>query len=167
MLHPMSTPNHLSILGIVHTAISIIALLVAFYALYREGKLNPASRIGKLYIWLTIITCVTGFPIMKTGHFTAGHYLAIIILIILPIAIYAPRLIGKAGGYVQTVLMSATLFFSWIPAIVETFTRLPISGPIASGAADPIIKNGLMVLAILFLAGVIYQVIKLRWKSLV
>src|SRR5579863_4127225 len=69
-------PNHLSTLGIIHTAISIIALLVAFNALYRDGKLDPSNGRGRLYIWLTIITCVTGFPIMKTGHLTPGHYLA-------------------------------------------------------------------------------------------
>jgi len=61
-------PNHLSIPGIIHTAISIIALFVAFYALYRDGQINPSNGHGRLYIWLTVITCVTGFPIMKTGH---------------------------------------------------------------------------------------------------
>ncbi len=157
-------PNHLSILGIIHTAISILAILVAFYALFREGKINPASGAGKLYILLTVVTCLTGFPIMKTGHPTAGHYLGIIILVVLPIAIYAKslKIFGKLADYVQVILMSATLFFSCIPAIVESLTRLPISHPIAASPADPIIKNGLMILLVLYVVGVIYQVIMLR-----
>jgi uncharacterized membrane protein len=155
-------PNHLSTLGIVHTAISILALLTAFYALYREGKINPVSGPGKLYILLTLVTCVTGFPIMKTGHFTPGHYLAIMIVILLPIAIYAPRIFGKAGEYIQVILMSATLFLSCIPAVVETLTRLPISSPIADGPNAQIVQTCLGALFILFLAGIIYQVIKLK-----
>ena len=88
-------PNHLSTLGIIHTAISIIAILVAFYAVYREGKIDPLSGFGKLYIWLTVLTCVTGFPIMKTGHLSGGHFIAILIVILLPLGIYAGRIFGK------------------------------------------------------------------------
>ncbi|HTI57765.1 hypothetical protein [Mucilaginibacter sp.] len=158
-------PNHLSALGIIHTAISIIALLVAYYALYRSGKIDPTSGSGKSYIILTILTCVTGFPIMKTGHLTPGHYVAIIILILLPIGIYANRFFGKAGKYVQVVAMSTTLFLSMVPAIVETLTRLPISHPIAAGPDDPILKNSLTVLFVLYLFGVIYQVVKIKKRG--
>ena len=155
-------PNHLSILGIFHTAISVIALLVAFYALYCDGKLNPANARGKWYIWLTVITCVTGFPIMKTGHFTPGHYVAIIILLLLPLGVYAGRFFGKLGAAIQIIVMSVTLFLSCIPAIVETLTRLPISHPIANGPNDPLLTNCLGGLFVLFLIGVSYQLIKLR-----
>ncbi|MFB9841609.1 hypothetical protein [Mucilaginibacter ginsenosidivorans] len=158
-------PNHLSVLGIIHTAISIIALLVAYYALYRSGKLDPATGPGRTYILLTILTCVTGFPIMKTGHLTAGHFTAIIILVLLPIGIYAHRIFGKAAKYVQVIVMSTTLFLSMVPAIVETLTRLPISSPIATGPNDPIIQNGLLILFILYIAGVIYQVIKIKKRG--
>jgi hypothetical protein len=158
----MVTPNHLSVLGIIHTAISILALLVALFALLRDGKVDPANGRGKLYIWLTVITCITGLPIMRFGHPTPGHYLAVIILILLPIAIYARRIFGKAGDYVQVIIMSLTVFFSFIPAIVESLTRLPISQPLASGPNDPLVQKAQLILVVLYLAGVIYQVIKLR-----
>jgi len=155
-------PNHLSTLGIIHTAFSIIAILVAFYALYREGKINPGSGPGKLYIWLTVITCVTGFPIMKTGHLSGGHFIAIMIVVLLPVGIFAGRIFGKAAPYVQVIVLSATLFLSLVPAVIETLTRLPISTPIAAGPTDPAVKTGLMILLALFIAGLIYQLIKLR-----
>ena len=160
----MITPNHLSILGIIHTIISVIALFVAFYALYRSGKLDPATGPGKWYILLTVVTCVTGFPIMKTGHFTPGHYVAIIVLVLLPLGVYARqlRIFGKLADYMQVIFLSTTLFLSLIPAIVETLTRLPISHPIADGPNAPLIQNGLTVLFVLFLAGVIYQLVKLK-----
>jgi hypothetical protein len=155
-------PNHLSILGIIHTAISVFALIAAFAALSQAGKIDPKSGTGKLYILLTIITCVTGFPIMKTGHPTGGHYLGIIIMILLPLGIYAIRLFGKAAAYIQLIIMSTTLFLSMIPAIIETLTRLPISHPLAAGPNDPLIQKALSALLLLYLVGVCYQVIKLR-----
>ncbi|ASU35252.1 hypothetical protein [Mucilaginibacter xinganensis] len=158
-------PNHLSILGIIHTVISIIAIFAAFYALFSDGQINPLNNRGKLYIVLTVITCLTGLPIMRTGHPTAGHNLAVVILIVLPIAIYAPsfKFLGKTAAFLQVFLMSFTLFLSFIPAIVETFTRLPISGPIADGPNAPVIQMGLLILVALFTTGVLYQLIKL-WK---
>src|ERR1700742_4569514 len=125
-------PNHLSILGIIHTVISVFALIVAIICLFKEGMINPRSPLGKTYIFLTVVTCLTGFPIMKTGHFTPGHYLAILLLVLLLLAVYAPRLplIGKSPDYFQLVVMTMTLFLSFIPAINETLTRLPISHPV-------------------------------------
>jgi hypothetical protein len=156
-------PNHLSILGIIHTAFSIGALLAAFYALYRSGRINPKTSPGKWYIWLTIITCLTSLPIMKTGHPTAGHYVAIIILILIPLAVYVKslRIFGKLADFVQTFFLSTTIFLSCIPALVETLTRLPISRPIASGPNDPIIQKAMGALLVLYFLGMIYQMVKL------
>jgi hypothetical protein len=160
----MITPNHLSILGFIHTTISILALLAAFWGLSRSGKIDPASNPGKRYVWLTIITCLTGLPIMRFGHPTGGHYLAIIILVLLPIGIYALRMrfLGKLGEYIQVIVMSTTLFLSCIPLIIESLTRLPISHPIAYGPDDPLLKNALTGLLVVYAIGVIYQIIKLR-----
>jgi uncharacterized membrane protein len=160
-------PNHLSVLGIIHTAISVFALLAGAICLYRDGKITPTTKHGKLYILLTIVTCLTAFPIMKTGHFTGAHGLGVFILVLLPLGIYAKsiRVFGKLADYVQTIVMSATLFLSCIPAIVETLTRLPISHPIASGPADPVIQTGLSVLTVTFFVGVIYQLYKLKSRK--
>ncbi|MGZ3754365.1 MAG: hypothetical protein ACXVAY_00100 [Mucilaginibacter sp.] len=157
-------PNHLSILGIIHTAISILAILAAIATLFSYGKITPTTGPGKLYILLTIITCVTGLPIMKTGHPTGGHYLGILILILLPIGIYAKplRIFGKLADYAQVIILSATLFFSFVPAIIETLTRLPISHPLADSPNSPIVQTGLLILVFLFITGVLYQVFKLK-----
>ena len=103
---------------------------------------------------------------MKTGHFTPGHYVAITILILLPLGIYARslKIFGKLADYAQIIFMSTTLFLSMIPAIVETLTRLPISNPIANGPNASIIQKGLSALALLYFVGVIYQLVKLRDK---
>ncbi|RWY48125.1 hypothetical protein [Mucilaginibacter gilvus] len=157
-------PNHLSVLGIIHTAISIVALFFGFYASFRFGKINPLKGAGKWYTIFTVITCITGFPIMKTGHFTGAHGLGVMILILIPLAIYSRsfRILGNKAKYVETILMSGTLFFSMIPAIVETLTRLPISAPIAASPAASEIKSCLMILIVFFITGVTFQVRKLK-----
>src|SRR5476651_1358951 len=135
-------PNHLSTLGIIHTAISIFALLSAFYALARYGRIIPVNAAGRLYIFLTVITCLTGLPIMKTGQPTPGHFLAVLILVLLPFGIFAKSIkpFAKGAVYIQAFIMSLTLFFSCIPAIVETLTRLPINSPIAANPNAPVIQ---------------------------
>ena len=154
--------NHLSILGIIHTAISIFALLAAFYALFVDGRIDPKSQAGKIYIILTVITCLTSFPIMKTGHPTPGHAIAVMVLLLLLVANYTAGLFKSAFAYVQTAAMSATLFLSMIPAVNETLTRLPASHPFAASPDAPLVKMGVMVVFLLFVVGVIYQIIKIR-----
>lgn len=156
-------PHPLTTLGIIHTAISILALLAAFYALFRDGRIDPANGRGKWYIWLTVITCLTAFPIMnKTGHPTAGHYVGIIILILLIPGVYANKIFGNFAPYCQAVIMTTTLLLSLIPALVETFTRLPQHHPLAASPNDPVIQKGMVVLLVLYVILIAYQLIKTR-----
>lgn len=157
-------PNHLSILGIIHTAISILAIIAGVVALIRYGKINMTTSAGRAYIWLTAITCITGFPIMKLGHPTAGHYLGIIILVLIAVGLQAKSIPGlkKGADYIQIIAISTTLFLSMIPTTVETLTRVPISKPIASSPDDPLISKFLLVFVILYIVGVTYQLLKLR-----
>jgi hypothetical protein len=161
MAHPLST------LGIVHTAISVLALVAAFVCLFKQGLIDPGSRFGKIYILLTVVTCLTGFPIMATGHIGPAHYLGILLLILLPLGIYAKHLplLHKSWGYFQLIVMSTTLYLSFIPAINETLTRIPISHPVATGPGDPVMQQSLLILLLLFLVGVTYQVWKLRKRK--
>lgn len=138
-------------------------MLAGLLSLARFGKIESTTGQGKAYIWLTILTCLTSLPVMKTGHFTGAHGLAIIVLVLLGIGIYitSVKFFGKAAVYLQVILMSTTLFLSFIPAIVETTTRLPISHPLADGPNSPVVQMNLMILVALYAAGVLYQLIRL------
>jgi uncharacterized membrane protein len=155
-------PNHLTPLGIFHTVISILAIIVAVIALFRDGKIDPANSLGKWYIALTVVTCLTSFGIMKTGHFTPAHGLSVLVLVILLIGIYARRIFGRYGNGAQIVAMTATLMLSLVPAITETLTRLPISSPIAAGPDAPVVKMSNGVLLLVFLLFLSLQLVKLR-----
>lgn len=155
---------NLSFLSIIHTFVAILAILVAFYGLLKSGRINPASDVGRLYTLFTVISCLSSLPIMKTGHPGIGHAIAVIILILLPIGVQARsiKLFRRNAIYVQTILMSATLFLSLIPAITETLTRLPPYDPIADSPKAPVIQISILILTVIFIFGVSYQLNRLR-----
>ena len=154
----------LTTLGIIHTAISLVALASGAIALIRYREISLNNNVGKTYVLTTILTCLTGFGIFQHGGFGKPHALGVITLLVLGIAYAAgkKRLFGRAAPYVATVSYSMTFFFHFIPAITETTTRLPVSSPLASGPDDPHIQMAVGVCFLLFLIGATLQVIRLR-----
>ena len=154
----------LTTLGVVHTLISLVAVVAGLIALLRDGQIVLGNRIGRTYTIATVLTCLTGFGIFQHGGFGKPHALGILTLIVLGVAALAARtqLFGRAAKYVEVVSMSATFLFHWIPAITETTTRLPLGAPLLPDADAPELKAATAVLLVLFLAGATWQVLRLR-----
>src|ERR1700754_1083040 len=153
-------------LGIVHTAISLVAVASGIISLVRNGQISWKTGIGKSYVVTTILTCLTGFGIFQHGGFGAPHMLGIITLVVLGIAFAGARKrLGRLSPYIAVVCYSMTFFFHLIPAINESLTRLPVSAPIASGPEDPLIQKLVGICFLLFILGATLQVIKLRNRS--
>ena len=151
-------------LGVVHTLISLAALGFGFHALIRHKEIALRTRSGRLYIWATALTCLTGLPIMQHGGFGKPHVLAIITLLALGAAALAEKrkLFGRWSPYLETVGYSATFFFSLIPGVVETTTRLPLGAPLIKDREGPELQAAMGVLFFLFLVGATVQVLRLR-----
>jgi uncharacterized membrane protein len=155
----------LTTLGIIHTAISLIALAAGIIALARDKEISSANFVGKLYIWTTVIVCLTGFPIMQHGGFGKPHALGILTLAVLVIAAMGGRSkFGKASRYVQAVSYTATFFFHLIPTFVETTTRLPVGAPLVADRDGPVVQAATGVIFLLFLIGATLQVLRIRVK---
>ena len=156
----------LTTLGIIHTAISLVALAAGIVALIRYKEILSKSFVGKLYIWTTVLTCLTGFPIMQHGGFGKPHVLGVITLVVLVVAALAGRSrFGNASRYVEVVSYSATFFFHWIPTVVETTTRLPVGAPLITNRDGPELQAATGVLFLLFLIGASLQVLRLRARN--
>ena len=151
-------------LGVIHTAVSLVAVAAGVIAFLRDGRITPANTTGKVYVIATIVTCVTALFIFQHGGFGKPHALAIITLVVLGIAAVAGRssLFGRASAYVETISYTATFLFHMIPAITETSTRLPLGAPLLPSADAPELKTATGVLLALFLLGVAWQVHRLR-----
>ena len=151
-------------LGVVHTLISLVAVAAGLIALLRDGRITPRNTLGQIYLWTTILTCLTGFGIFQHGGFGKPHALGVITLLTLAGATFAMRsaLFGRAGPYIETVAYSATFLFHLIPAITETSTRLPLGAPLLASPEAPELKAATGLLAALFLVGAAWQVLKMR-----
>ncbi len=157
----------LTSLGLVHTAISLVAVVAGAIALLRDKQIVTGNTIGQVYIWTTALTCLTGFGIFQHGGFGKPHALGIITLIVLAVAYAAGRYgaFGKRARYVEVIGYSLTFFFHWIPAITETTTRLPLGAPLLSSPDAPQLQAASGVLFLLFLIGAFLQARRIKARS--
>ena len=154
----------LTTMGIIHTAISLVAVAAAVIALFRDKEINPRNGLGKTYVVTTVLTCLTGFFIFQHGGFGKPHALGIITLLVLALAWVAgnKKVFGRVGPYIETVSYSLTLFFHMIPAFTETSTRLPVGAPWASGPDDPGLQTAVGIAFLVFLVGATAQILRMR-----
>jgi hypothetical protein len=133
----------------------------------RDKQITGRNRIGQLYLWTTVVTCLTGFPIMQHGGFGKPHATGIITLLTLVIAWQAGRgkWFGRAARYVEVVSYSATFLFHMIPAFVETSTRLPVGASLVTDRDGREVQLATGVLFLLFLLGAALQVRRLRMQQ--
>lgn len=149
-------------LGVVHTAISLVAVAAGLMALARDKQITPANRLGQVYIVTTVITALTGFGIFQHGGFGKPHALGVLTLLVLALAAVARRsqLFGAKSRLVEVLSYSATFLFHMIPAITETSTRLPLGAPLLPNAEAPALQVATGVLGLLFVIGAVLQA---RW----
>ncbi|GAA3744366.1 hypothetical protein GCM10022422_30570 [Flavobacterium ginsengisoli] len=149
----------LSSLGIFHTIIGVAAIIAAIADFIKYGKINLNKSSGKIYFYGTIVTSLTSLGISKHGGFNPGHVFSIFIIILVLAAYFlnSKRKNSKRARYFENFWLSFSFFLSLVPTVNETFTRIPLSHPLAKDIKDPIISNTLLVLLVLFVAGSIYQ----------
>jgi hypothetical protein len=123
-------------------------------------RIDPRIPSGRWYVIGTVLSCLTSFAVMKTGHLSPAHGLSVLVLILIPLALYSRRLFGARGPKLETILMSSTLLFSFIPAVTETLTRVPLSHPVAENQDAPVLKICYLCLLILFSIGLFLQLRK-------
>ena len=153
-------------LGTIHTAISIVAVIAGFVALARYLEISSRTTAGRVFFWGTVLTCLTGFGIFQHGGFGKPHVLGIVTLVVLAVAFGAERkLFAAASRYVATVGYSMALFLHFIPATIETLTRLPAAAPYLANADDPKAQPIIGFFFTVFLVGAVLQVVRLRRSS--
>jgi uncharacterized membrane protein len=151
-------------LGTFHTAISLIAVVAGFVALAREREISTRSAAGLVFFGGTVVSCLTAFGIFQRGGFGVPHVFAIVTLVVLATALAAERArtFGRLSRYVATMGYSFALFLHFVPASVETLTRLPAGAPYLAHPEDPKAQPILGFFLLLFVIGATLQVLRLR-----
>lgn len=151
-------------LGFAHTLFSLVAVAAGVVALVRYGSISLRTRFGGTYIVATVLTCVTGFGIFRSGAFGPAHAVGVLTLVILAFAVLAEKraLVGSVPRAVEVVSYTTTFFLHIIPAVNETTTRVPPSAPLALGPNDPLILFLVGIAFALYIAGATLQVLRLK-----
>lgn len=154
----------ITLLGWVHTAIAIIALISGFYTLAVYKVIRPAQKSGQLYLGATLITAVTALMIFKHGGFGPGHGLAVLTLLALGAGMVVTKIsfLVKIAAYFQALCFSGTLLFHMIPAITDGLLRLPVEDPVLTNPSDPLLKKFYLAFVLVFLVGYAMQVVWLK-----
>ncbi|WP_433900584.1 hypothetical protein [Sphingobacterium puteale] len=149
----------LSNLGIFHTVIGIIAIVSAIICLVKNGKINLDTLAGKIYFYFTLVSSLTALGLSSVKGVNPGHILALLIVILLSVAYFLyKRKKGNNGfRFIENFFLSFSFFLSLIPTINETFSRVPVGNPIASGPKDPIIGITILIIFVLFIIGSVMQ----------
>jgi uncharacterized membrane protein len=155
--------NPLSLLGIVHTLVSVPPIVFGVWAFVRDGRIDPGTRVGKAYVASMVTSVVTSFGLSSTGGFNPGHALGLVALLLM--AVGAMSVFGRATEYVRTLTYSASFMVLLVPGINETLTRLPADKPLADSPQSPLVQAALAALLGLFLCGATYQVLRLRGRA--
>ncbi|PJJ66420.1 hypothetical protein [Chryseobacterium geocarposphaerae] len=149
----------LSNLGIFHTVIGIIAIISAIISLIKSGKINLDTLAGKIYFYFTLISSLTALGLSSVKGVNPGHILALLIVMLISVAyiLYVRKKGNNGYRLIENFFLSFSFFLSLIPTVNETFSRVPVGNPIASGPKDPIIGTTILFIFVLFIIGSILQ----------
>jgi hypothetical protein len=151
----------ISPLGWVHTLSSLPAIPVAIYMLARYGRIVPRSRPGVVYFISLLIGAITVFPI---AHQSASYGIgaATILLLLAGFGIGRISRFGRAGKYLETIILSLTVFLLMVPTVSETLRRVPNGRPIVTDLNSPILLGSQAILFVMLIVGLTAQIIHLR-----
>jgi hypothetical protein len=156
---------HLSTVGYVHTFFGLVGVVLAFYMLIRHRKIDPKSSAGMAYFVAVTVSCILVFALPRNPpdlNPVPGYVLTLLTLTCLFLGFFIRFIRIRASRFLEVLGLSGSLFFSMVPAINETLTRLPVGAPLASSPQDPLVLKSLGVLAILFVALCVAQIAHIR-----
>ena len=154
----------MTLLGWFHTVLGVVALVTAFYTLFKYKMISLSNRSGKLYVLVTIVVAGSALGIYNQGGFGVAHWLAVLTLAAVSggIIIEKLRLFGRFSIYFQALGYSSTLLFHMIPAITDFLRRLPLGDPFVDSFSDPLVVGFHKLFLLIF---VVAMAVQLRWLS--
>jgi hypothetical protein len=151
----------ISALGWVHTLGSLPAIPLAAYMFIKHGRIVPRSRTGVAYF---VSMLIGGLTVFLVAHQPISPVIgaATIVLLLAGYAVGFMAWLGRAGVYLETILLSLTAFLLMVPTVSETLRRVPDGHPIVTDPNSPLLKGALGLIALALVVGVAAQVLALR-----
>ena len=161
MAHP------LSLLGIIHTALSIPPVAAALYSFARYRGINPMAAAGKIYLATLTLSVLTSFGLSSVVGINPGHVLGVLALLAAfgGTGILRLSFFGRLTPYLSALGLSFSFFLLLVPGINETLTRLPASYPLGASIESPIVRGTLLAWVAVFFVGTALQIWFIRSKQ--
>ena len=158
MAHP------LSVLGIIHTVLSVPPVAAGIYSFARHQGIAPATRSGRIYLLGLTLSVFTSFGLSSVTGFNPGHALGILALLAAFGGVLVARLawFGRFGSYLSALGLSFSFFLLLVPGINETLSRLPASHPLGNGPQSPVVQGALLSWLVIFAVGAGVQLWAIR-----
>ena len=154
----------LTLLGWFHTILGIVALVAAFYTLFKYRVVSLDNKSGTLYVLVTIIVAGSALGIYNQGGFGIAHWRAGLTLVAVSGGIIMEKFkwFGRFSMYFQALGYSSTLLFHMMPAITDFLRRLPLGDPFIDSFEDPLLMAFHQAFLLIFVVGIIVQ---FRWLN--
>ena len=147
--------------GWVHTLGSLPAIPAALYMIGRHGRIVPRSKVGVLYFATMLIGASTVFLVARQpASVVIGA--ATLVLLLAGYGVAHVARLGRAAIYLETILLSLTVFLLLVPAVSETLRRVPDGHPFVADLKSPLLLGAQAALLGLLVLGVTAQLIWLR-----
>jgi hypothetical protein len=146
----------LHIYTIIHTLISLVAIVTGFVVLFGLLAGKRLDRWTKWFLITAVATTVTGFLFPFHGP-TPAFKLGIISAFVLAITIYAryPRQLSGAWRWVYVLGAVISLYFNVFVLVVQSFEKIPALHAMAPTQTEqPFKLTQLVVLALFVVLGI-------------
>ena len=134
----------MSALVLIHTAISLIAIVAGLVVMFAMLDSNRMPGLTTTFLVLTILTSATGFiiPPLLTDKFLPSHAIGILSLILLAIACYALYSQNLAGKWrwIYVVTALASLYLNCFVLVIQSFLQNPAAA--CARARRPAVGTG-------------------------
>lgn len=154
----------ISPLGWVHTLGSLPAIPAALYMLAKHGRIIPKSPAGALYFGSMMVGAASVFLI---AHQPVSVGIGVVTMLVL-LAGYGvgfTPMPKSASVYIETVLLSISVFLLMAPTVGETLRRVPDGHPMIPDPRSPVLAAVQGGLLLALIAGLAVQIVVLRRKG--
>ena len=129
---------YLAVVTLVHVVISLVAIAAGGYVLLGLLRNERLDRWTGIFLWTTVATSATGFLFPFHG-FLPSHALAVISLVLLPVAIYARYGRPFSGGWIKVYVITAVsaLYLNVFVLVVQAFLKIPALKAVAPNQTEP------------------------------
>jgi len=147
-------------LGWLHTLGSLPAIPAAAYMLFRYGRITPHSTAGRIYFVSMVIGGLTVFLVANAPE-SPIIGAATLLLLVAGYTVGRVTILGRARWYLETFLLTLTVFLLMVPTVSEILRRVPDGHPIVTNPDSPILRGALASLVVMLILGLAAQFIYL------